>query len=217
MIRILEGQTILPQTKKIERAIIFLHGYGANGKDLISIGHSWEDKLRETLFLSPNAPFECPWGNNSYQWFELTSISPENISKGLLKAGPYLNEYIDWVKKEFNLSNEKIFFVTFSQGTMMALYHLCKRNEGCAGIMGYSGMLFFDALFCKEVKSKFPIRLYHGKDDDVIDSYQTEKASEKFKSLNFDVDFQIKENLGHGIDETGLEYGLNFIKKTFNI
>jgi len=100
---------------------------------------------------------------------------------------------------------------------MMALYHLCKRESKCAGIMGYSGLLFCDEDFDVNIRCKPPIRLYHGKSDDIINFEQTINASKKLKSHSFDVDHKIKDSLGHGIDEEGLEYGLEFIKKTFNI
>ena len=217
MNKFLNGPSINSDPGKFDKIIIFLHGYGANGNDLISIGNSWQKELPNTMFISPNAPFDCPWGNNAYQWFELSSISPESIGSGLKKAGPFLNEFIDNISKETKVPFEKIFFVSFSQGTMMALYHLCKRNTSCAGIMGYSGLLFCDEDFDLTVKSKPPIRLYHGKSDDIITFEQTINASKKLKALNFDVDHKIKEFLGHGIDDDGLQYGLDFVKKTFNI
>ena len=217
MNKILNGPAINFDPGQFDKIIIFLHGYGANGHDLINIGNAWRKELPKTMFISPNAPFECSWGNNAYQWFELTSISPESIGSGLEKAGPYLNRFIDHISKEKKVPHEKIFFVSFSQGTMMALYHLCKRSSKCAGIMGYSGLLFSDDNFNLRIKSKPPIRLYHGKNDDVIPFEQTINAYKKLKSLNFDVAHEIKDFLGHGIDEDGLEYGLEFIKKTFNI
>ena len=217
MNEILNGPAINFDQGQFDKIIIFLHGYGANGHDLISIGNAWHNELPNTMFISPNAPFDCPWGNNAYQWFELTSISPESIEDGLNKAGPYLNEVIDYISKKTKIPFEKIFFVSFSQGTMMALYHLCQRNSLCAGIMGYSGLLFCDENFDSNVKNRPPIRLYHGKNDDVIIFEQTVNASKKLKSLDFDVDHKIKDSLGHGIDEEGLEYGLEFIKQTFNI
>ena len=110
-----------------------------------------------------------------------------------------------------------MFFVSFSQGTMMALYHLCQRSSKCAGIMGYSGLLFYDDNFELSIKSTPPVRLYHGKNDEIINFEQTVDASKKLKSLNFDVDHKIKDHLGHGIDDDGLQYGLDFVKKTFNI
>ena len=129
-------------------------GYGANGNDLISIGSSWQTELPDTMFISPNAPFDCTWGSNAYQWFELSSISPESIGSGLDKAGPYLNGFIDHISKETKVPQEKIFFVSFSQGTMMALYHLCQRNSKCAGIMGYSGLLLCDDDFNLNIKRR---------------------------------------------------------------
>ena len=156
-------------------------------------------------------------GGNAYQWFDLTSISPDKIGEGLEKAGPYLNEYVDHISDFYKTKNEKIFFVGFSQGTMMALYHLCKRKKKCAGLMGYSGLLFENEGFDGEVLSKFPIRLYHGKQDEVINYDFTVKATKKLKSLGFEVDYDLNQLLGHGIDEKGLDIGINFIKRTFNV
>jgi phospholipase/carboxylesterase len=216
MKKILNGPLIKPNAKP-NNAIVFLHGYGANGNDLISIADLWKTSFKETIFFSPNAPFKCAWGDESFQWFDLTSISPDKIGEGLNTAGPFLNNFIDDILKVYSLSPEKIFFVGFSQGTMMALYHLCKRINKCAGVMGYSGLLFQDKNFDSDVKSKFPIKLYHGKNDEVIDYSQTISSAEKFKSLEFNVEYKIQDNLGHGIDNEGLQYGFNFIKKTLNI
>ena len=115
MSKILDGPAINYNTGEFNKIIVFLHGYGANGNDLISIGSNWQEKLPNTMFISPNAPFDCPWGNNAYQWFELTSISPESIEDGLNKAGPFLNEFIDYISKKTKIPFEKIFFVSFSQ------------------------------------------------------------------------------------------------------
>ena len=79
---------IIKPKNTYKNAVVFLHGYGANGSDLIEIGKLWSSDLTDTLFLAPDAPFTCPWGNNSFQWFELTSIAPEKIGEGLKKAGP---------------------------------------------------------------------------------------------------------------------------------
>jgi phospholipase/carboxylesterase len=216
MTKELKDYKIKPE-KKIENAVIFLHGYGANGKDLIEIGNIWKKNLPDTIFLSPNAPFECPWGGESFQWFELTSIAPDKIGEGLKLAGPYLNFYIDSVCKNYNLLNEKIFFVGFSQGTMMALYHLCKRKLKCGGLVGFSGLLFEDENFDRDVLSKFPITLYHGKNDEVINYEFTVKAHEKLSKLGFEINYNLSELLGHGIDEKGISIGESFIKKFFYI
>lgn len=209
--------SIIKSGDKNKNAIIFLHGYGANSNDLIGIANVWIDSLPNTIFLSPNAPFECGFAENAYQWFELTSISPQSIGEGLEKAGPFLNEYIDHVSKTYKINEKNIFFVGFSQGTMMGLYHLCKRKNQCAGLLGYSGLLFENENFKSEIKSRFPIKLYHGKKDELINYQNSVKASKKLKDMGFEIDFNLSEELGHGIDDEGIKMGLDFIKKTFNI
>ena len=137
--------------KEIKSTVIFLHGYGANGKDLIEIGNIWKKACRKQflylqMLLSIALGVERP-----FQWFELTSVAPEKIGEGLEKAGPYLNNFIDNVSEIYNLENKKILFVGFSQGTMMALYHLCKRKKECAGLIGYSGLLYENESFREEI------------------------------------------------------------------
>ena len=209
--------SIIKSGDTYKNAVIFLHGYGANSNDLIGIANLWIESLPNTIFLSPNAPFECDFSPNAYQWFELTSISPDSIGDGLKKAGPYLNEYINHVSNTFKVKEKNIFFVGFSQGTMMALYHLCKRENRCAGLLGYSGLLFENENFKSEIKSKFPIKLYHGKKDELINYQNSIEASKKLKTLGFDIDYSLSDDLGHGIDDKGIQLGLNFIKKTFNV
>ena len=209
--------SIIKSGDTYKNAVIFLHGYGANSNDLIGIANLWIESLPNTIFLSPNAPFECDFSSNAYQWFELTSISPDSIGDGLKKAGPYLNDYIDHVSNTFKVEEKNIFFVGFSQGTMMALYHLCKRENRCAGLLGYSGLLFENENFKSEIKSKFPIKLYHGKKDELINYQNSIEASKKLKTLGFDIDYSLSDDLGHGIDDKGIQLGLNFIKKTFNL
>ena len=209
--------SIIKSGDTYKNAVIFLHGYGANSNDLIGIANLWIESLPNTIFLSPNAPFECDFSSNAYQWFELASISPDSIGDGLKKAGPYLNDYIDHVSNTFKVKEKNIFFVGFSQGTMMALYHLCKRENRCAGLLGYSGLLFENENFKSEIKSKFPIKLYHGKKDELINYQNSIEASKKLKKFGFDIDYSLSDDLGHGIDDKGIQLGLNFIKKTFNV
>ena len=100
---------------------------------------------------------------------------------------------------------------------MMALYHLCKRKSQCAGLLGYSGLLFENESFQSEIKSKFPIKLYHGKKDELINYQNSVEASEKLKDMGFEIDLNLSEELGHGIDDEGIKIGLDFIKKTLNV
>ena len=211
------GQILLPEENKVKNATVFLHGYGANAEDLINIGEEWKKELPYTAFISPNAPFNCEWGENAYQWFDLTSIAPEKIGEGLKKAGTYLTALIEDIKKEYSLVDSQIAFFGFSQGAMMGLYHLCKRKKSCAGLLAYSGLLFEDKEFENEVSSKFPIRIFHGKDDEVIHYENSLNSYKTLKKMGFSVDYHIQENLGHGIDRFGLEFGNNFLKKILKV
>ena len=215
---ILNGPKILPENNnKVKNAVVFLHGYGANGNDLINIGFHWKENFKNTVFISPNAPFKCEWGENAYQWFDLTSIAPEKIGEGLKKAGPYLTNLIEDVKREYSLVDSQIAFFGFSQGAMMGLYHLCKRKQSCAGLLAYSGLLFEDKEFENEVSSKFPVRIFHGKDDEVIHFENSLNSYNLLKKVGFSVDHHIQENLGHGIDRFGLEFGNDFLKKILKV
>ena len=113
MIKALSFEKILPEEKQIENIVIFLHGYGANGNDLLGIGHHWKAQLPNTLFISPNAPFKTEWSQESFQWFDLTSIAPEKIGEGIYKAGPYLNKFVDEVISFYSVPCEKIILLDF--------------------------------------------------------------------------------------------------------
>ena len=207
---------------EIKNAIIFLHGYGANGNDLLNIGQLWQKDLENTLFAAPNAPFRCTLQDNSsinelesYMWFDLSSY--DKIGEGLKLAGTHLMSYFDEFKKKFSLQNNQIVFFGFSQGAMMSLYHLPSLSKNIAGLLAYSGLLFDDELFNKNINSTFPIGIYHGKEDELIDSNYSIKSAEKLKSLGFEVTYRIQNDLGHGIDNIGLDFGLNLIKNKFRI
>ena len=94
----------------------------------------------------------------------------------------------------------------------MALYHLCKRKNQCAGLLGFSGLLYENKNFKSEIKSKFPIKLYHGKKDELINYKYSVEASENLKAHGFNIDYCLSDNLGHGIDDEGIKIGLEFIK-----
>ena len=213
----LDGPTVNPLSGTTKSVVIFFHGYGANGKDLISISEAWQNALPDTKFYSPNAPFKCDFGIDSYQWFDLAERNETEIKKGLLKIKPIINEYLDSVLIENNITEEKVCVVGFSQGTIMALYHLTKRDKACAGVIGYSGMLFNDQDFERKIRCKFPILLYHGKNDPIISSSSSEIAKDTLDKFDFNVECIIQPNLEHGIDLNGLHKGKDFLEKILNI
>ena len=123
-----------------EQIVVLLHGYGSNGQDLISLAPYFAQKLQNTVFISPDAPFPCEIGFG-YQWFSLAEYTPEKLLEGTQGAHPILDSYLDNLLEEYNLSNNNIALVGFSQGTMMSLYTGLRRKSPISGILGYSGAL----------------------------------------------------------------------------
>lgn len=213
----LRGPKLLPKKCNISNIVLFLHGYGANGNDLISLSSFWKDILPETAFYSPNAPFSTDFGPDSYQWFDLLKRTKDEMRDGLAKSGPYLNNYIEEILNENNLDIHKLLVVGFSQGTIMALDHMSKRSSPCAGVIGYSGMFFEDEDCQKNIQCTFPILLCHGKNDEVIPYESSNIATKTLNNLGFSVKCNILDDLGHGINEKGLLIGKKFIKSVLGV
>src|SRR5688572_13453454 len=125
----LTGPMIQPNGA-VHSAVILLHGLGANGANLLDIGKMMARNFPNTVFISPNAPFEFDMmpGMDGYQWFPLTNWSPKSMLDGANKAAPILNEFIDEVLTKYNLPAEKLALIGFSQGTMMALHTALRRD-----------------------------------------------------------------------------------------
>ena len=122
--KLLDGPTISPTSKKVEKIVLFLHGYGANGEDLINIASEWIDILPNTIFYSPNAPFVCDINPSGYQWFKLFERTEKELNNGLKECGPYLNQFIDHIYlNAFYLHKENL-----SQQILILFPHLYQGN-----------------------------------------------------------------------------------------
>ncbi len=206
--------TIEPKSGTPTSLVLFLHGYGANGQDLISIGHEWQAQLPNTVFISADAPEPCamnPFGG--FQWFDLTMRDPTEYWRGVNKAAPYLNKFIDEQLKTYNLSDEALGLVGFSQGTMMALHVGLRRKVAPAAIVGYSGKLAGPEHLAKEITVKPPVLLVHGAMDDVIPVAALSEAETALRDAKVEVSSHISSGLGHGIDLDGLRLGGEHLTK----
>ena len=202
-----------PKSGTAKSLVIFLHGYGANGQDLIGIGQQWQDLFPDTVFVSPDAPEPCamnPFGG--FQWFDLTMRDPTEYWRGVNKAGPALEEFIDQQLKQFGVSNNALGLVGFSQGTMMALHVGYRRVEAPAAIVGYSGKLAGPEHLSKELVSKPATLLVHGDRDDVIPPAALSEAETAIKAEGIEVKSHLSKGLGHGIDMDGLRLGAEHLK-----
>lgn len=192
--------------------VMFLHGLGANGQDLIGIAQYWKQALPDTLFVSPDAPFPCDMAYgmpNSYQWFSLQSRDPQDMLKGAEEATPILNSYIDSLLQKYDLKEENLALVGFSQGTMMSLYVGLRREKQLAGIVGYSGALIGNP---NEAKTKPPVHLIHGEADGVVPVTAYHMARKELEKAGFTVSGHTAPSLDHGIDNDGIESGLGFLE-----
>jgi phospholipase/carboxylesterase len=209
---ILDGPTSAPTTGAAPRSlVILLHGYGSNGADLIGLVPYWRAALPDTLFLAPDAPQACPSAPGGRQWWPLTSLSPEARAAGVRIAAPALNAYIDSQLAAHGLGENRLVLVGFSQGTMMALHVGPRRIKALAGIVGYSGMLADPDALVTEAASKPPVLLVHGDADEVLPVTALHQAKSRLQALGFEVAAHVSPNLGHSVDDTGLQLGASFL------
>jgi phospholipase/carboxylesterase len=216
----LDGPRIEPRSGTAKQLVVFLHGYGADGNDLIEIGRAWQGLLPDAAFVSPHAPRPCGQSPMGREWFPLMSRQPNERWDGVQAAAPILNAFLDAELKRRNLPPESLALVGFSQGTMMALHVGLRRAVPPAAIVGYSGMLIMpgDAMseaFAAEIKSRPPVLLIHGDEDQLIPVQAVNHSAQGLAALEVPVQWHISAGVGHGIDQEGLRQGGEFLAKCF--
>jgi phospholipase/carboxylesterase len=208
----LDGPSHPALNGKPEQLIVFLHGYGSNGEDLISLAPYLAPAVPEAEFLSPNAPFPCevnPFGG--YQWFGLEERNAETRLAGAREAAPILNAYLDEQLAARGLTDADLALVGFSQGTMMALHVGLRRANTLAAIVGYSGMLVAPELLATEMTAKPPVLLVHGMADEVLPFSAMGQAEAALKEAGLQVYAEGRPGLPHSIDQRGLELGASIL------
>lgn len=205
---------IMPHAPKA--LVILLHGVGANGQDLISLGQMWAPQLPQVAFVSPDAPQPFDMGPFGRQWFSLYDYSPAIMEAEIGKTHPILNNYIESLLKEFAVPASRCALVGFSQGTMMSLYTGLRFQTPLAGVLGYSGALF-GAEKLPDVKADAAprIALVHGSEDNVVPVEASRLAASVLGTKGYTVDLHLRPGLGHSIDDEGLALGAAFLKKIF--
>ena len=194
-----------------DSAVILIHGYGANGRDLISLGTEWLPKNPNTVFIAPDAPFPCEASPFRFQWFSLDNYTKPAMEIEIKHNWKKLSDYIDAVIADFKIPESKVVLCGFSQGTMMALYTALSRPNHCAGVLGYSGMMLCPEIATTTKHKKMPICLIHGSADSVIPVQEWEDAMTIFKLNGFPISGHKSKGLAHGINENGIESGGFFI------
>jgi phospholipase/carboxylesterase len=214
----LDGPRIEPRSGTARQLVVFLHGYGADGNDLINIGQAWQGLLPNVAFVSPHAPRPCGQAPVGREWFPLTMRDPGERWTGVNAAAPGLNAFLDAELKRRNLPPSALVLVGFSQGTMMALHVGLRREVAPAAIVGYSGLFVVPEKlepekFAAEIRSRPLVLLIHGDRDDLIPVQALFHASQALASLDIPTEWHISPGIGHGIDEEGLRQGGEFIAR----
>jgi phospholipase/carboxylesterase len=214
---ILDGPRLLPKHGTPQQLVVLLHGYGADGNDLIGIGAEWQPLLPNAEFLSPHAPFPCEAMPSGRQWFGFQGRSREQVLDGVTKAAAILDQYLTELLAERGIDESKLALVGFSQGAMMSLYVSLRRAKPVAGVVAYSGRLFAAEALAREMKSRPKILLVHGDADPVVEPAAHPEALTALQSAGVAVEGMLRPGLGHGIDAEGLERGGAFLKAAFGI
>ena len=216
MTRVLTAGRKDPASGSTRSVVVFLHGYGANGADLLGLADPLSEHLPDTLFVAPDAPENIPGMPNGFQWFPipwLDGSSEEEAARGMQAAVDDLNAFLDALMVDEDVLPEQVALFGFSQGTMMSLHVAPRREDPVAGIVAFSGRLLNPDLLQDEVVSRMPILLVHGDADEMVPPQSLPEAAEALEQAGFvDVYAHIMKGTGHGIAPDGLGVALAFLR-----
>lgn len=195
--------------------VVFVHGYGADGSDLLGLAGPLGPHLPRTAFYSPDAPERCANNPFGFQWFPipwLDGSTEAEAQAGMAAAVADLNAFLDRVLADEGLPASALALVGFSQGTMMSLHVAPRRPEPLAGVVGFSGRLLAPERLAAEAVSKPPVLLIHGDADEMVPVSDLPKAAQALRAAGFDTHAHVCRGLGHGIDPEGLTLALQFLR-----
>ena len=197
--------------------VVLLHGYGADGNDLIGLAPLLGQLMPDVVFHAPNAPHPCEGNPFGYQWFGISRLDPAIALAGVQSAAPALDAFLDDTMAAHGLDESKTVLLGFSQGTMMALHVGLRRKKQLAGIVGFSGMLAGAELLQSQVKHKPPVLLIHGDADEMLPHTLTQRAAQALQGAGLEVGLHIAQGVGHSIDDTGLQLAARFLLNVFDL
>ena len=210
----LNSTIIKPESNtKIKNALILLHGYGGDGKDISMLSINWKRYLPNTVFICPNGHEPCAINPSGFQWFDLTNDDPNYILDESIKAEKKLNKFINEVKSEFDLSNSEIILSGFSQGCMMSINLGLTADKEYNCVIGFSGKIINQENLKIRKKVSTKTLLIHGELDQVVQPHFMLEAKDFFIRNNIEIETHLINNCDHNIPIKASSIALNYILK----
>ena len=210
--------TIIKPEKNIDinNAIVLLHGYGGDGKDISMLSLNWKRHMPNTIFICPNGHEACEINPSGYQWFDLTKDNPNYILEQSMIAEKKLDQFLAEVKDEYKLENDKICLSGFSQGCMMSINAGLTSKDEYNCIVGFSGKIInLDNLKIRK-KNSTSVLLIHGEQDEIVPPTNLLEAKDFLLRENISVETHLIKNCGHHIPVEASSIALNYILKKIN-
>jgi phospholipase/carboxylesterase len=207
---LLQGPRLAPLQGPATHLVVLVHGYGADGNDLISLASHWQELLPTCEFVAPNAPERVPGAPNGFQWFTLTDFSPPEKARGVQMAAPVLEDFLKMEEARLGLTSDHVALVGFSQGTMLSLAVGLRRRV--AAVVGFSGQLVAPPPAGAVAP---PILLTHGSADQVIPALAMFDSAMMLGAAGACVQWHLSHGVGHGIDQVALDMAGYFLADAF--
>ena len=206
---VLSGPSLPAANRPATELVVLLHGYGADGNDLIGLASHWRTVLPGTAFAAPNAPDRVPGAPSGFQWFPISRLDPHEMRGGVETAAPRIEEFLDAELARLKLAPDRLVLAGFSQGAMLALHIGLRRAMPPAAIIGFSGLL---ATPPPAGAPRVPVFLTHGDQDTVIPVGAMFAAASLLGKAGLAVQWHLAPGMGHGIDPDGLTMAGAFLR-----
>ena len=218
----IDGPRLNPLSGQAKQLVVTLHGYGADGNDLIELGRQWQPLLPDAAFVAPNAPELLPGSPMGRQWFSLTFRDPHERWRGVNHAGPGLDAFLDAELERFGIPASRLALVGLSQGAMMALHVGLRRPQAVASILALSGLLVLEEgkgpkSLKQQARARPPVLLVHGDQDDVIPVDALFLSMNALNAAEIPCQWHVSAGIGHGIDPGALTHGGLFLMQAFGL
>jgi len=203
-----------------KRLVVLLHGYGADGADLLGLAGPMGPHLPDTVFIAPDAPNPCSGNPFGREWFPipwLDGASEEAARRGMARSVEDLDAFLDARMRQEGVGAADTLLLGFSQGTMMALHVAPRRAQPLAGVVGFSGRLLAPEALAAETRSRPPVLLIHGDQDQMVPPASMPEAAQALRQAGFTVSTHVSAGTGHGIAPDGLGAALGFIRRQFGL